>query len=223
MDLKQYVHCVKRFWWIAVASTVIGALAGALSVLVVPASYQSQAQVFVNVANPRSVTDLQMGEQFAMARAASYAKIATTNSVLRPVVDELHVEETPEQLASSNIVATNQPNTAMITITASGPSAQRAADLARATADSLVRVSQSLETIPAAPNGEEPATVKLNVVQRATPQETPAGPSPMVNTALGALVGLVVGLLIILFKGRRGTGRRAARDTTSTEGGSHAH
>ncbi|WHF24113.1 hypothetical protein QJS66_07860 [Kocuria rhizophila] len=45
--------------------------------------------------DPRSVTDLQMGEQFAVARAGSYAQVATTSSVVQPVVDRLHLEETP--------------------------------------------------------------------------------------------------------------------------------
>ena len=217
MNLSQYVRCLKRFWLLVLLATVVGALAGITSALVVPKSYESQSEVFVNVANPRSVTDLQMGEQFAVARAGSYAKVATTSSVLRPVVEHLHLEDTPEELAAQNVVVTNQPNTAMITITATGDSAQQAADLAQATAQSLVTVSRSLETVPQSQDGLQPASVKLNVVQRAAVPEKAAGPSAAVNTALGALVGLVVGLLLVLWRGRPTVQRRTShRAETST-------
>ena len=138
MNLSQYVRCLRQLWPLVVLATVLGALAGVVAAIVVPSSYESQAQVFVNVANPRSVTDLQMGEQFAVARAGSYAQVATTSSVVQPVVDRLHLEETPAELVEKDLVATNQPNTAMITITATSSSAQGAADLAQATAESLV-------------------------------------------------------------------------------------
>ncbi|MDO4919645.1 YveK family protein [Kocuria sp.] len=221
MNLSQYARCLRRLWWIVVLTTVLGAVAGALSAVAVPKSYESQAQVFVNVANPRSVTDLQMGEQFAVARAGSYAKVATTSSVLQPVVDELHLSQTPEQLAQSAVTATNEPNTAMITITATGSSAQQAADIAQSTAESLVRQSQDLETIPPATDGGAPARVKLNVVQTAAVSPGPAGPSPAVNTALGALVGLIAGLLLVLWRGSRARSQAAGHRRAGTVEGDH--
>lgn len=215
MNLSQYVRCLKDMWLLVVLTTVIGVLLGTAAGLLMPKTYESQAQVFVNVANPRSVTDLQMGEQFAMARAASYARVATTNSVLQPVVDGLHLDTTPEKLAETGVVATNQPNTAMLTLTATGKSAQQAADIAQSTADSLVEVSRSLETVPQAQDGLQPANVKLNVVQRAAVPDKPAGPSTVIDAALGALVGLIVGLLLVLLRGgrrlRAAQGPRSAR------------
>ena len=215
MNLSQYVRCLRQLWPLVVLATALGALAGVVAAIVVPNSYESQAQVFVNVANPRSVTDLQMGEQFAVARAGSYAQVATTSSVVQPVVDRLHLEETPAELVEKDLVATNQPNTAMITITATSSSAQGAADLAQATAESLVTVSQELETIPPSQDGAQPATVKLNVVQKAAPPEGQAGPSLAINTALGTLVGLVVGLFLVLLRGHRTTSERATTERAS--------
>ena len=223
MNLSQYVRCLKQLWLLVLLATVVGALAGIASTLVVPKSYESQSQVFVNVANPRSVTDLQMGEQFAVARAGSYAKVATTNSVLQPVVDRLHLEDTPEELAAQNVVVTNEPNTAMITITATGDSAQQAANLAQATAESLVSVSRGLETVPQSQDGLQPANVKLNVVQRAAVPEKAAGPSAAVNTALGALVGLVVGLLLVLWRGNRAVERRTSHRADAATTRAHEH
>lgn len=112
-------------------------------------------------------------------------------------------------------MATNQPNTAMITITATSSSAQGAADLAQATAESLVTVSQELETIPPSQDGAQPATVKLNVVQKAAPPEEQAGPSLAINTALGTLVGLIVGLLLVLLRGHRAASGRATTERAS--------
>ncbi|MCT1801700.1 MULTISPECIES: YveK family protein [Kocuria] len=204
MNLNQYMRCLKQQWWIVVLTAVLGLIAGAGSALIMPKSYESQAQVFVNVANPQSVTDLQMGEQFAMARAGSYAQVATTNSVLQPVVDELGLDATPESLAESAVTVTNQPNTAMITITATGDAPEDTARLAQATAESLVEVGQSLES---GPQRGEQAGVNLTVVQRAATPENPAAPSLVLNTALGFFVGLVLGLLIVLVRGDKPSSR----------------
>lgn len=192
------MRCLKNQWWIVVLTAMLGLVAGAGSAAIMPKSYESQAQVFVNVANPQSVTDLQMGEQFAMARAGSYAQVATTNSVLQPVVDELGLEGTPESLAQSAVTVTNQPNTALITITATDDAPEETARLAQSTAESLVEVGQSLES---GPERGDQAGVKLTVVQRAATPENPAAPSPVLNTALGCFVGLVLGMLIVLLRG----------------------
>lgn len=204
MNLDQYVRCLKQQWWIVALTAVLGLIAGLGSAVIMPKTYESQAQVFVNVANPQSVTDLQMGEQFAMARAASYAKVATTNSVLQPVVDQLGLDTTPESLAASAVTVTNQPNTAMITITSTDEDPQRTAQLAQSTADSLVKVAQSLETASRNPQG---AGVKLTVVQKAATPESPSAPSPTLNTALGFLVGLIIGMLLVLLRGDRSAAR----------------
>ena len=223
MNLNQYMRCLKQQWWIVVLTAVLGLIAGAGSAMIMPKSYESQAQVFVNVANPRSVTDLQMGEQFAVARAGSYAKVATTNSVVQPVVDRLRLEDSPEELVKKDLVATNQPNTAMITITATSSSAQGAADLAQATAESLVSVSRGLETTPQSQDGMQPATVKLNVVQKAAVPQKQAGPPTVINTALGVLVGLVVGLLLVLLRGQRALDGRTTRRAHAGEHAAHEH
>lgn len=214
MNLNQYMRCLKQQWWIVVLAAVLGLIAGAASAMIMPKSYESQAQVFVNVANPQSVTDLQMGEQFAMARAGSYAQVATTNSVLQPVVDDLGLDVTPEELAESAVTVTNQPNTAMITITATGDDPEDTARLAQSTAESLVDVGQSLES---GPQRGEQAGVNLTVVQRAATPENPAAPSAVLNTALGFFVGLVLGLLIVLVRGER----PSPRTRRLQAGGSH--
>ncbi|MEX5273037.1 Wzz/FepE/Etk N-terminal domain-containing protein [Kocuria sp. CPCC 205235] len=214
MNLNQYMRCLKQQWWIVVLTAMLGLIAGAGSAMIMPKSYESQAQVFVNVANLQSVTDLQMGEQFAMARAGSYAQVATTNSVLQPVVDELGLDVTPESLAESAVTVTNQPNTAMITITATGDAPEDTARLAQATAESLVEVGQSLES---GPQRGEQAGVNLTVVQRAATPENPAAPSLVLNTALGFFVGLVLGLLIVLVRGDK----PSSRSRRLQAGGSH--
>lgn len=181
-----------RGWWIVLATTAAGLMLGALSTLVVTDLYRAEAQVFINVPAPESVTDLQMGEQFAITRAASYAQTARTSTVLQPVVDELGLEMPPEQLAQQ-LTVTHQPNTSMITITAEDSNAEHAARLAERTAQSLTRVSAFLE------NEENPdaSPVQLHVVQRAAVPDSPAWPNLSMNSAAGLVVGLMSGLAIV--------------------------
>lgn len=201
MTLARYLKALRRMWPIVLITTVVGIALGLGSALVMPKSFEAQSTIFVNVADSTTVQDLQMGEQFAQARAASYAAIGTSSRVLEPVAEELGDGATASSLRSQ-VTVTNSPNTAVVTVTGTDGDAQRAANLAQETAQSLVDASAQLE---GAENAQD-SPVQLNIVQEAVVPNAAAAPSLPLNTLVGAVVGLVIGLLIVL--ARAGSTRR---------------
>ncbi|MEX5255841.1 YveK family protein [Kocuria arenosa] len=194
MLFTRFEHTRTKRWWIVLVTAAAGLLLGALSTLVVTDLYHAEARVFVNVPAPESVTDLQMGEQFALTRASSYAQTARTSSVLQPVVDDLGLEISPEQLAQQ-LTVTHQPNTSMITITAEDSDPEHAAVIAEQTAQSLTQVAASLEGQSSA----EASPVQLHIVQRSTVPESATWPSLSLNSAAGLVVGVMSGIAIVQF------------------------
>ncbi|KAA9393137.1 polysaccharide biosynthesis protein [Kocuria coralli] len=202
MTLTRYLKALRRLWMTVLIATAVGLVLGLGSALILPKSYEAQSTIFVNVSESTTVQDLQMGEQFAQARAASYAAIGTSSRVLDPVAEEIGGDVDASALAE-DVTVTNSPNTAVITVTGTDGDAQRAADITAATAESLVRASAELEGA----SDSDSSPVQLSIMQEAVVPEDPAAPSVPLNLLVGAVVGLVVGLLIVL--ARAGSARRA--------------
>lgn len=183
-------------WLPVIAGLAVGALLGLLATAVVPRTYESQVKLFVNVSSSTTAADLQMSEEFAKSRAASYVEAVDSSAVLQPVVDQLQLDISPEELAD-RIIATNPPTTAIINITVRDSTAEQSARIADQTAQSLTNLSATLQGQP------DPATspVQVTILQRAAIQFSPTGPNLALNMLGGALVGTAFGAGIVLFRG----------------------
>ena len=71
-------------------------------------------------------------------------KLATTRPLLVAVIDQLHLSDTPDQLAR-RITAASAVNTTLLTITAADPSPANAAAIANALAAELIKASPDLQ------------------------------------------------------------------------------
>lgn len=199
MTLARYLKALRRWWPIVVLCALVGLGLGYGSALLMPKSYEAQTTIFVNVSESATVQDLQMGEQFAQSRAASYAAIGTSSEVLRPVSDEVGDD------VEDAVTVTNAPNTATLSVTAEDPDPQRAAEIAQGVSESLVERAADLEGSSA----PDESPVQLSIMDEAEVSLAPASPSPSMNSLVGVVVGLVVGLLIVLARAGSQAGRRA--------------
>lgn len=189
LGLTDYLRILRRNWILLTASTLLGLLAaGAVSMSVTP-TYTSRTQLFVAIQGSGSVSELQQGNTFSQARVQSYVKTATTPVVLQPVIDVLGLPMTPAELASE-IEASADLNTVLINISVSDSSPVRAAAIAQAAADSLIKAVDKLESSDQ--GGSSP--VRLSVITPATAPGTPAAPNVRFNLILGLLLGLGLGL-----------------------------
>lgn len=217
VELRDYVRVLRQHWVLIVALTLLGVAAAAgYSILQTP-KYSSSAKVFVSTSGGASVSDLQQGNAFTQQRVKTYADLVTTPIVLLPVINELGLDTTGEALAGK-ITASAPLNTTLIEITATDTDPALAASLATSVSQSLTQVVGSIETTAVSGESEQadaPAAqspVRLTLVQHAAVPQSPISPNVPLNIALGALIGLALGVGTAVLRATLDTRIRNERD-----------
>ncbi|BDZ48174.1 hypothetical protein GCM10025867_04150 [Frondihabitans sucicola] len=174
MQLSDYIRIIRRRWLTIVVFTLVGLLAAGTYALLAPKSYVSSTRLFVNVqsSESNSAVDIVQGSSAAQQKVRSYADVVTSAGVLEPVIKDLHLDTSVQQLAS-RVTATAQVNSVIITIAVSGESAAETATIANAIGKSFSTiVVDSLES----PASGGPSLVKIVTVEPAIPATMPASP-----------------------------------------------
>ncbi|WP_138416455.1 polysaccharide biosynthesis tyrosine autokinase [Sinomonas gamaensis] len=188
MELRDYIRILRAGWILIVVMALLG-VAGAVgfSILTKP-QFKASAQVFVSTQSGGSVQDLVQGNTFTQQRVKTYAGLVTTPIVLLPVISNLHLSMTADQLAKG-VTATAPLNTTLIEISVVSPDPVMAANIANQTSDSLTKVVQEIES-----TGSSASQVKLTRVMEAEVPSSPVSPNVPINLVLGLAAGLVFGL-----------------------------
>ncbi|THE08428.1 polysaccharide biosynthesis tyrosine autokinase [Microbacterium oleivorans] len=189
MDLSDYIRVLRKNWLVIVVLTLVGLGAAAAYSLTRTPVYESSSSVAVSTQTGGTASDIQQGANFAQTRINTYVGLATTPIVLNPVIADLDLGVTAETLAEQ-ISASSALNTTIITISVSDPDPVESADLANAVAASLSKIVPEIE--PEITQGGSP--IRLTRISDAQPALAPASPNVPLNLALGALIGLILGI-----------------------------
>lgn len=188
VELHDYLVIVRKRWLpILLVTAFVLAAAAAASLLATP-TYQARSQVFVSVSTGGSTADLLQGSSYSQKQVKSYVDLVTSPLVLAPVISDLGLPTTPDQLARS-VTADSPLDTVLINVTVTDVSPQVASDAANAIADSLGTQVTELEK----PSSGLPSPVQISTVRKATVPTTPATPNTKRNLALGLVLGLALG------------------------------
>ncbi len=207
MELTDYIRILRKNWVIIVVATLVGiGVAAAWSLTRTP-QYEAQSTVFVSTQSGSTIQDLQQGSNFTQSRVQTYTNLVSTPIVMNPVIAELELGMTANELAAE-VEASAALNTTLITITVTGPDPVQAADVANALGASLKSVVERLET----PNGTDTSPVRVERVKDALPPLKPSSPNVPLNLALGALVGLALGIGVAVLRAVLDTRIRTPRD-----------
>jgi capsular exopolysaccharide synthesis family protein len=162
MDIHEYLGVLRR----GVVLIVIGILAGLGGGYVA----QSMERPSWSATSRELLTNKVAGDlSISQGRIASYVLVASSGLVLQPVIDELELDTTVDDLAKRvSVVA--PPNTLVIEITATASSAEEAQLTANAISSSFAQVvADQLETTTG---------VTPTVAPTPTPGATAAAPAP---------------------------------------------
>ncbi|MBO3663522.1 polysaccharide biosynthesis tyrosine autokinase [Microbacterium stercoris] len=197
MDLQDYIRILHKNWILIVVALLLGVGGGAAASLATAPTYQASTQLFVSVRSETGgAADLTQGSTFARQIVTSYVSIVPTAIVLDPVIEELGLDTTAGALAS-HITASSPLNTVMLDINVTDRDPQTAADIANAVGRSVSEVAQTALNSSAA-EGSSPVT--LTIVQPAATPTAPIAPRVPMNLALGAILGLAIGLGIAILR-----------------------
>ncbi len=198
LDLLATIH--KHIITVIVTFVVVVACASGYTFLVSP-KYTAKAQVIAtfnsaqeNGANT-DITQQNIGGTYISSQITSYPTLATTGTVLQPVINELHLDESVKELAGQ-LSVDNPSNTAFVNISATDVDAVQSAAIANAVAKSLQNIVEN--DLYVSNNGRSP--IKVSVVQKADVPDEPSSPKKRLCLAAGVILGLVVGIFAALLK-----------------------
>jgi capsular exopolysaccharide synthesis family protein len=208
VELRDYIRILRKSWvMILLLALVAVAAASTVSILQTP-KYSATSKVFVSTQSGGTTSELAQGNSFTVQRVKTYSDLVTTPIVLLPVIGTLELGIPADELAK-RVTASAPLDTSIIDITVTDADPALAADIANATSQSLTAVVENIET-PEADDAVSP--VKLTRAQEATVPSVPVSPNVPLNIALGALVGLAIGVGLAVLRETLETRIRNERD-----------
>ena len=193
MDLLKIIR--KHLVTAIIAFVVVVAGVSAYTFLA-PAKYTATAQTMATYNASQNGVDINQqsaGGSYISNQITSYPTLATTSKVLKPVIDDLGLDETVTDLAGQ-VTVTNPTNTAFVNIAVVDGDPKQAADIANSVAESLKNVIESDLY-----SGDK-SPVKLSIVQKAQVPTSKSSPKTALYLAVGVVLGIIVGVFAALIK-----------------------
>ena len=191
MELRDYLRILRAHWIGIVLLTLLGIAVAAGWTLIQPRVYTATTSGFVSI--PQGVDEdtgaALTGNQLAMAKVKSFVDVGTWRTVADYAIDELHLKTTPEQLVDQ-VDVSNPLDTVIIQVSASAFTPEAARDLAEAWVRGMQNEIAQIEG-----NGaKDSSAVTLIPGDSAQLPASPSSPKVKLALALGALIGLALGV-----------------------------
>lgn len=187
IDLMEYFGIIKkRFWIIALITVIAVIVSGAISFFVLNPVYEAKSTLIVNTEKHED-TQMITGDQFNVTQklAVTYGEIIKSRSVLEDVIKNLKLNDEYEDLVK-NIAVSPVKDTQIISISVQDTNKEKARDIAN--------------EIPKVFKKEAERITKANdiqVIDKAILPQTPIKPNKMMNIAIAAVLGIMIGLFIV--------------------------
>ncbi len=209
MELKDYMQALRQRWRLFAACVLLGLLLASVVTLLLPKTYEARTEIFVAPQAGSSSSELMQGSDFVRDRVKSYVQVIDSDVVLAPVIEDLGLDTSVDEL-SDNVNATVVEETVVVAIAVNSGSAEEAAQIANSVAAQFESIAPSLEPRRADDSG----VVRVTVTDPARVPMSPTSPRPMLNLALGLLVGVAAGIAAAV--GRETLDRRVKQESDVT-------
>ena len=187
IDLREYFGIIKkRFWIIALITVIAAVVSGIISFFMLKPVYEAKSTLIVNT-EKNEETQMITGDQFNVTQklAVTYGEIIKSRSVLEDVIKNLKLDDDYEDLVN-NITVSPVKDTQIISISVQDTNKEKARDIAN--------------EIPKVFTKEAKRITKANdiqVIDKAILPQNPIKPNKMMNVAIAAVLGMMIGLFIV--------------------------
>ena len=187
IDLREYFAIIKkRFWIIAIITVVAMVVSGVISFFMLSPVYESKSTLIVNT-EKNEETQMITGDQFSVSQklAVTYGEIIKSRAVLESVISNLKLDSEYEDLVGQ-ITVSPVKDTQIISISVQDTNPKKARDIAN--------------EIPKVFEKEVKRITKANDIQVIDKAILPQGaikPNKMMNVAIAAVLGMMIGLFIV--------------------------
>lgn len=210
IDLTVIFEILRKYVVLIIAIAVIfGAGAYLGTDFFIAKQYKASATLIVNNKINASTGGVNSNEVTAAKDLAEvYSLIIKSDSVMQPVIDNMELDLTCEQLKSAITVSSvNSTQIIEISLKSTDPT------FAKKVLASIVKVAQ-----PIIVDKVEAGSVKVIDDAKIANNGNPVGPDAKRNAVLGALVGLVIILFIVIVKELFNTKFKSENDITNALG-----
>ena len=187
VDLREYFGIVKkRFWIVALITIIAVVVSGVISFFMLNPVYEAKSTLIVNT-EKNEETQMITGDQFNVTQklAVTYGEIIKSRAVLEDVIKNLKLDNEYEELAN-NVTVSPVKDTQIISISVQDTNKQKARDIAN--------------EIPKVFKKEAKRITKANdiqVIDKAILPQNPIKPNKMMNMAIAAVLGAMIGLFVV--------------------------
>ena len=187
IDLREYFAIIKkRFWIIALLAIISALISGVISFFMLKPVYEAKSTLIVNT-EKNEETQMITGDQFSVTQklAVTYGEIIKSRAVLEDVIKNLKLDNEYEDLVK-NVTVSPVQDTQIISISVQDTNKQKARDIAN--------------EIPKVFTKEAKRITKANdiqVIDKAILPQSPIKPNKMMNMAIAAVLGAMIGLFVV--------------------------
>jgi capsular polysaccharide biosynthesis protein len=212
-DLREYLRILRRRWPIVITILVVCVAAAAALAWTRTPTYTASTQLFVSASAPSgNSTQSYEGGLFAQQRVLSYVSIVSSPTVVQDALNSLGYQDSVLQI-QREISASAPTGTVLLNVSVTDRSRLRAKAIADAVSAAFIRFVQRLET----PRAGQPSYVKVSEISPARLPTAPSSPRKPLYLALGALLGLVLGIAAAVLHGSLSDHAVAYRDVAGRE------
>ena len=197
MEFQDYLRVFRAHWLAIVAITALGAAAAFGWTLTQPQVYTATGSAIITTGASADLTGALVGDNYAKSRVKSYLDIAKSRTVAEYAAAGLGIDTSPDALIA-RVTVTNPLDTAVLRVSADGPSPEAARDLAEAWIAGMTATVDEIET--AGSEAGATSVVRLQTLDSAVLPTAPSSPNTKIAVALGILVGLALGVAYALVR-----------------------
>ncbi|MCM3356551.1 Wzz/FepE/Etk N-terminal domain-containing protein [Psychrobacillus sp. MER TA 171] len=185
ISLQDLFKTLKKRLGLIIVMTILAiTISGVVSFLLLTPIYQTSTQILVNQEKTDATNFNSQEIQANLQLINTYNVIIKSPAILSLVIEELDLDTTTTAL-TEQITVNNAENSQVVNITVQDPDPKRAVDIANMTAEVFQAEIKNL--------------MKVDNVSVLTPailsdNPSPVKPNPMLNMAIGAVIGLMLGV-----------------------------
>ena len=187
IDLREYFAIIKkRFWIIALLAIISALISGVISFFMLKPVYEAKSTLIAN-ADKQAETQIVTGDQITVTQklAVTYGEIIKSRIVLDDVIKNLKLDDEYGDLVK-NVTVSPVKDTQIISISVQDTNKEKARDIAN--------------EIPKVFKKEAKRITKANdiqVIDKAILPQNPIKPNKMMNMAMAAVLGAMIGLFVV--------------------------
>jgi capsular polysaccharide biosynthesis protein len=193
---RDYLHLLMSKWIVIVCATALSAVGGWIAWETGDRVYVSTSQVIVTKPGGAMPPDAFYGDFHAKAAMSNYVVLAKSEQVTMRTIEQLRLEQTPEELAD-DITVGSSGTSVLLQISVTGDDPYRTTETANAVTASLIQLSREMSAV-------NTAGTELVLIDPASPptRQGSLKRNLIWSTSLGLGSSVVLVLTVGLLRGR---------------------